>query len=145
MNNLAKSKIKFTSILVICFLLCAFLSACGKEKSFEEQLYEKLSNLPSVVEVNKLEQKNPDFDNQYEVFFEMPLDWNDPDGETFKQRVIIDGKSFDKSTVVELQGYNIGENIKVYTHPSNNHRVKITDFEENTQKEIMNYLTDWMN
>lgn len=109
MNISFKSKVKIASILVICFLLCAFLSACGKEKSFDEQLYEKLSNLASVVEVNKLEQQNPDFDNQYEVFFEMPLDWNDPDGETFKQRVIVDGKSFDKSTVVELQGYNIGD------------------------------------
>ena len=101
MSISVKSKIKFASIFVICLFLCICLNACGKEKNFDEQLYEKLSKLPSVVEINKLEQKNPDFVNQYEVFFEMPLDWNATEGEHFRQRVIIDGKSFDKSTTVK--------------------------------------------
>lgn len=109
MNVFAKSRIKYTGIIVLSFFLFVFLNACGIENSFDEQLYEKLSNLPSIVEVNKLEQKNTDFANQYEVFFEMPLDWDNPNDEHFRQRVIIDGKSFDKSTVVELQGYNIGD------------------------------------
>lgn len=99
---------KVVNAFLISFIPLMSLCACSNP-SFEDDLKAKLEALSSVVEVNKFEMKNEAFKCGYEVYFFIPLDWDNVNGEKIKQRVVIDAKSFTIPTVVELQGYSIGD------------------------------------
>lgn len=100
---------KIIRLLFVASLTTIAATSCSSGATFEDELINKIKALPSVKEINKIEMKDTFFKSGLEVFFEIPLDWNNVDGEKIKQRVIIDAKSFDVSTVVELQGYSLGE------------------------------------
>lgn len=95
--------------LPIVFFLIGSTISCSKKPSFEDELINKLNEISAVKEINKFENKNKLFKSGLEVFFEVPLDWNNINGEKLLQRVVIDARSFDMPTVVELQGYTIGD------------------------------------
>ena len=98
---------KKTYIIPLTAFLLASLCSCGNKPSFEEELINKLNQITSIKEINKLDNKNPLFKCGLEVFFEVPLDWNNVEGEKLRQRVVIDAKSLDVPNVVELQGYSL--------------------------------------
>lgn len=100
-NNIFKLLNLFT-------IVCPLLTSCGKE-NFADELNKKLQSLDNISSVSKLQNTNKSFTCQYEIYFNMPLDWNKPTENTFKQRVIIDAKAFDIPTVVELHGYALGD------------------------------------
>lgn len=95
--------------LCVPFLASPIICSCSTGDNFKQELKTKLEQLTSVVQVNEITMKNDKFKCGYEVFFDIPLDWNNPNGEKIKQRVVIDAKAFNLPTVVELQGYTIGD------------------------------------
>ena len=99
-------KKKIFIIPATVFLLTSLIS-CSNKPSFEDELINKLSQIDSIKEINKLGNNNPLFKCGVEVYFEVPINWNDVEGEKLRQRVIIDAKSFDIPNVVELQGYSL--------------------------------------
>ncbi|MCQ2802898.1 MAG: hypothetical protein MJ225_04460 [Bacilli bacterium] len=99
-------KKKIFIIPAVAFLLTSLIS-CSNKPSFEDELINRLSQINSIKEINKLGNNNPLFKCGVEVYFEVPLNWNEIEGEKIRQRVVIDAKSFDIPNVVELQGYSL--------------------------------------
>jgi hypothetical protein len=83
--------------------LILFLTGCNQHT---QSLKEKLQNLKGVVEVNTIETDTV-FNEQYEVYFEQPIDHKNPSAGTFKQRVIVSHVDFNKPMVAVIEGYNI--------------------------------------
>ena len=78
-----------------------------KETSSKEKgVYDLLSSMNGVVEVNKLS-KTDHFTEHYEVWFDQMVDPNNGAAGRFKQRVLVAHSSFDAPVIVELQGYKI--------------------------------------
>ena len=69
--------------------------------------FEKLATIENVV---KIEKRNAvsHFDENYEIWFEQPVDYNDPSKGTFRQRVFLGYENGTKPVIVELRGYGIG-------------------------------------
>lgn len=88
-------------------ILC--VSSCSNEASFADELAKRLSSLSSVLEVKKLEMAECSYKGAYQVFFSVPLDWNNPEGEKIRQRVVVEANAFDNATACELQGYSISD------------------------------------
>ena len=95
-------------LLSLFVVVCPLLASCSKD-NFSDELNKKLQGLDNINSITKLQNTNKSFTCQYEIYFNMPLDWNKPTENTFKQRVIIDAKAFDIPTVVELHGYALGD------------------------------------
>ncbi|WP_421918519.1 S28 family serine protease [Marinifilum sp.] len=89
---------KFYSLL---FVISIGFAACTQPLSLEQ----KLIQLPNVT-VQKIT-GDTTFSEYFEIYFTQPLDHENPDAGTFKQRVLLGHQAYDKPMVVELQGYNI--------------------------------------
>jgi hypothetical protein len=96
-----KMKKKNFSLSIFIFLSIVCLISCNKS----EDLQTKLSNIEGT-EVTVIE---PDsmYTESYDVRFSQPLDHNNPDKGTFKQRVIVSHVGYDRPTVVILEGYDL--------------------------------------
>jgi hypothetical protein len=68
--------------------------------------FEKLASIKNVVRIDKRE-KVSHFDENYEIWFEQPIDHNDLSKGTFKQRVFLGFENPSQPVIVELQGYGI--------------------------------------
>ena len=68
---------------------------------------QKLEAISQVVKVEKRENVSH-FDENYELWFEQPIDHNDASKGTFKQRVFLGFENPSKPVIVELKGYGIG-------------------------------------
>jgi hypothetical protein len=66
--------------------------------------FEKLAGIENVV---KIEKRNPldHFDENYEIWFEQPIDHNDLSKGTFRQKVFLGFENSTAPVIVELQGY----------------------------------------
>jgi hypothetical protein len=93
-------KIKSTFLLLFLFI---GLSACFQTKSLS--LEESLKQLPNVT-VQKIT-GDTTYADYYELYFTQPLDHENPEAGTFKQRVLLGHHAIEKPMVVEIQGYNI--------------------------------------
>ena len=93
-------KIKLTFLILFLF---TGLSACieTKPKTLEEGLRQL-----SDVSFEKIK-GDTTYAEYYELYFTQPLDHENPEAGTFKQRVLLGHHAFDKPMVVEIQGYNI--------------------------------------
>ncbi len=69
-------------------------------------LMEQLKKLPGVVSVDTFT-TDTTFTQQFEIYFEQPIDHHNPAKGSFKQRVILDNKDINSPMVVDLEGYNI--------------------------------------
>lgn len=87
----------------IKYLLIGLSAALGtlnlSGKSFEE----RLSELPSVKKVTRLE--NNRFPDKFLILFEQPIDHKDPSAGTFTQRVFVGHIDTDSATVLVTEGY----------------------------------------
>ncbi len=68
--------------------------------------FEKLASIKNVVRIDKRE-KVSHFDENYEIWFEQPIDHEDLSKGTFKQRVFLGFENPSQPVIVELQGYGI--------------------------------------
>jgi hypothetical protein len=69
--------------------------------------FEKLASMNNVVSIEKREAVSH-FDENYEIWFEQPIDYNDLSKGTFRQRVFLGFENATQPVIVELQGYGIG-------------------------------------
>jgi hypothetical protein len=73
----------------------------------EVSTFEKLASIKNIVSIEKRDQVSH-FDENYEIWFEEPIDHNDLSKGTFKQRVFLGFESDTLPVIVELRGYGIG-------------------------------------
>ena len=74
----------------------------------EDDLAQELLSLPGVVKVGRKNIGNLKYDeNQYLVYYEMPIDHNDPSKGTFTQRMYLNYKGNDAPNVFYIGGYNL--------------------------------------
>ena len=94
------------------FILFIITVSCNSTKTVvnsntDISTYKKLTAIKNVVKVEK--RKNVShFDENYELWFEQPIDHNDTSKGTFKQRVFLGFENPSKPVIVELRGYGIG-------------------------------------
>lgn len=93
---------KIISTLFLLFLLTG-LSSCFQPKTIS--LEESLKQIPNVT-VQKIT-GDTTYTEYYELYFTQPLDHENPEAGTFKQRVLLGHHAIEKPMVVEIQGYNI--------------------------------------
>ncbi len=96
-----KMKKKKFSLSILIFLLIVCLISCYKS----EDLQTKLSNIEGT-EVSVIESDSI-YTETYDVRFTQPLDHNNPNKGSFKQRVIVNHVGYDRPTVVILEGYDL--------------------------------------
>ncbi len=70
-------------------------------------LKSRLKRIPGVVSVEELPEKSP-IKAKYLIWFEQPIDHNDPAQGTFKQRIFLMHNSFDSPMVITTEGYAAG-------------------------------------
>lgn len=90
-----------TKIFSLLFVLSIGLAACTQPLTLEE----KLNQIPDVT-VHKII-GDTTYAEYYELYFTQPLDHENPEAGTFKQRVLLGHHAIEKPMVVEIQGYNI--------------------------------------
>jgi hypothetical protein len=66
--------------------------------------FEKLASIKNVVSIEKRATVSH-FDENYEIWFEQPVDYDDLSGGTFRQKVLLGYENGTKPVFVELQGY----------------------------------------
>ncbi|WP_242155865.1 S28 family serine protease [Aestuariivivens sediminis] len=97
--------------ILYLFLLVSILTHCKiaspTSTQADKSTFEKLASIPIVV---KIEKRDPisHFDENYEIWFEQPIDYNDLSKGTFKQRVYLGFENTNKPVIVNLRGYGIG-------------------------------------
>ena len=72
----------------------------------DTSIFEKLASMETVVSIEKRDPVSH-FDNNFEIWFEQPIDHKDLSKGTFKQRVFLGYENPQKPVFVELQGYGI--------------------------------------
>ncbi len=72
----------------------------------DTSIFEKLASMEAVISIEKRASVSH-FDNNYEIWFEQPIDHEDLSKGTFKQRVFLGYENSEKPVFVELQGYGI--------------------------------------
>lgn len=102
---------KFLRAFYIPFLVL-FLISCKTTQTVvtpttEVSNFEKLASIKNVVSIEKREPINH-FDENYEIWFEQPIDHNDLSKGTFRQRVFLGYENDTLPVIVELRGYGIG-------------------------------------
>lgn len=73
----------------------------------EVSTFEKLASIKNVVSIEKRDLVSH-FDENYEIWFEQPIDHNNLSKGTFKQRVFLGFENDTLPVIVELRGYGIG-------------------------------------
>jgi len=91
---------KFNYLLIIAFI---WISAACQTQT--KDLLTQLNELPNVS-VEKIV-GDTTFTEYYEMWFTQPIDHENPDLGSFKQRVLLGHHDLSKPMVVEIQGYNI--------------------------------------
>ncbi len=85
-------------LLTVSVLALSFF-ACAQELTFAD----RLEAIPQVKEVRAMQ--SDFFPEKYVIYFEQPIDHNDPSAGTFLQRVFIGNIHPDSATVVVAEGY----------------------------------------
>ncbi len=101
------------SIRFYYFLLFALLLLSCKNlqtnvaPTIEVTNFEKLAAIKNIVSIEKRDIVSH-FDENYELWFEQPINHNDLTKGTFRQRVFLGFESPTQPVIVELRGYGIG-------------------------------------
>ncbi len=99
--------LKFASRCKIIFALFISLSISvfAQDNNNESELYKWLSSKQELT-VKKIE-GDSSFSESYEIFITQPIDHNNPNSLTFKQKIYLSHIDRDKPMVVELDGYGV--------------------------------------
>ena len=103
---------KFNRAFYVSLLLVLLLVSCKTSQTviaptIEVSNFEKLAYIKNIVSVEKRDLVSH-FDENYEMWFEQPIDHNDLTKGTFKQRVFLGFENDTLPVIVELRGYGIG-------------------------------------
>jgi len=90
----------FNYIIIVALVWIS--TACQTQP---KDLISQLNDLPNVT-VEKIK-GDTTYTEYYEMWFTQPIDHNNPEHGTFKQRVFLGHHDLKKPMVVEIQGYNI--------------------------------------
>ena len=93
--------------LIVLFLLSCKTSQTVTPPTVEVSNFEKLATIKNVVSIEKRDPVSH-FDENYEIWFEQPIDHDDLSKETFRQRVFLGFENTTQPVIVELRGYGIG-------------------------------------
>jgi hypothetical protein len=93
-------------LVLIIFTSCTSTQQIVNQ-NIEKSNFEKLAAIKNVVSIEKRETVGH-FDENYEIWFEQPIDHNNPSKGTFRQRVFLGFENPSAPVFVELRGYNIG-------------------------------------
>lgn len=95
-------------ILFVASVSIFFILSSCKVQQIDRTLplNQQLSSLNHVASVTQTETVSH-FNNNYELWFEQPVDYDNPSKGTFKQRVLFGHADFNKPVVFVLSGYNV--------------------------------------
>lgn len=94
------------SLLILLLVGCKTAQTVAPTEK-ELTTFEKLASIKNIVSIEKRDQVSH-FDENYEIWFEQPIDHNDLSKGTFKQRVFLGFENDTLPVIVELRGYGIG-------------------------------------
>ncbi|WP_298754507.1 S28 family serine protease [uncultured Psychroserpens sp.] len=98
----------YTILFIVTFFSCKTTQNVAATTPIKEvSNFERLASIPNIVSIEK-KQPTSHFDENYEIWFEQPIDHNDPSKGTFKQRVFLGFENANLPVIVELRGYGIG-------------------------------------
>jgi len=98
----------YALLLVLSLVSCKATQNISTPKVIKEiSNFEKLASIENVVSIEKRKQTSH-FNENYEIWFEQPIDHNDASKGTFNQRVFLGFESPSLPVIVELRGYGIG-------------------------------------
>ncbi len=103
-NPLTNQAMRLILPFLTYFLISTSFSVYAQKAGVLESLDEKLTQLPSVVSVEKWEAEKP-FQANYKIVIEQPIDHNKPDGATFNQRIYLSHNDFATPMVMITEGY----------------------------------------
>ncbi len=89
--------------MTIVFIFFIAFSACQNEPSTPQQI---VKHLPAVDSM-KIIKGDTAFNITYKLWFQQPLDHDNPEIGTFPQKVIYSHRGFDRPVVVVLEGYSL--------------------------------------
>ena len=69
----------------------------------ESELLQKLSDITELSDISNLESSI--YPEKYVMFLSNPIDWNNPNGDKFKSRLIVCYRGMDCPTVIVTEGY----------------------------------------
>lgn len=100
--------IRYHYFLIFVLLFVGCKTSTSLEPTLREvSNFEKLASIENVVSIEKRAVVSH-FDENYELWFEQPIDHNDLTKGTFKQRVFLGFENTMQPVIVELNGYGIG-------------------------------------
>lgn len=91
---------------IVLFVGCKSASVAVIPTS-EVSNFERLARIDNIVSIEKRDAVSH-FDENYELWFEQPIDYKDSTKGTFKQRVFLGFENPTQPVIVELSGYGIG-------------------------------------
>lgn len=97
----------FLSLFILSLVGCQTLQPTAPPPEIKLSTFEKLAGMKNVVSIEK---KDPvsHFDENYEIWFEQPVDYEDSSKGSFKQRVFLGYENPEQPVIVELKGYGMG-------------------------------------
>ena len=93
-------------LFALLFIGCKTTETAEKSSS-KTTTFHKIAAIKNVVSIEKRDLVSH-FDENYEIWFEQPVDHNDLSKGTFKQRVFLGFENPTQPVIVELRGYGIG-------------------------------------
>jgi hypothetical protein len=97
---------KISGYFYLVLLVILFTSCSTKKEEVNTSNFEKLAHIENVVKIEKRDTISH-FDENYEIWFEQPVDYSDASKGTFKQKVYLGFENDSLPVFVELQGYGI--------------------------------------
>jgi hypothetical protein len=102
---------KFSRLITVVFFVI-FVSGCKTAQTVvdaapEISNFQKLASIPNIVSIEKRTAVSY-FDENYEIWFEQPIDHSDSSKGTFRQRVFLGFENDSLPVIVRLRGYGIG-------------------------------------
>lgn len=88
----------YSTLLIWVVMLCMPLSVIA-----QTELQKKFKEISNITEVKDLE--SGEFAEKYVTYFTQPIDHENPELGTFRQRVIVSHVGFDRPTVLVTEGY----------------------------------------
>lgn len=85
----------------------ALLILCVSVQSEAASFRDELTRLEGVVSVDEIVQSGDIFAEKYVAWFVQPIDWSNPSGDKFLQRVEIGFMGWDNVNVVNVDGYGL--------------------------------------
>ena len=96
----------FYATFIVLFLISCKTTQTVVVPVVELSTFEKLASIKNIVSIEKRDLVSH-FDENYEIWFEQPIDHNNLAKGTFKQRVFLGFENPNQPVIVELRGYGI--------------------------------------